>query len=212
MILDTILTSEKIILQGGGEHAKVVLDCLLSQGLEVLGLFDPKFTGELFGVPQRGVYDPAFAPEAKAIIAIGDNAVRKKVAFTTTHAFTTAIHSSCIVSKHAQVGVGSMILHGAIVQAQTKVGAHVIVNTAASVDHDCVLEDYVHIAPRVVVCGRVHVGEGTMVGAGAVILPGILIGTWAIIGAGAVVTKDVADGAVVMGNPAKVKSNLKSEI
>ena len=81
-------------MQGGGEHAKVVLDCLLSQGVEVIALFDPKYTGELFGVPQRGVYDPAFAPDARAIIAIGNNALRKKVTSITRHAFTNAIHSS----------------------------------------------------------------------------------------------------------------------
>lgn len=190
-------------MQGGGEHAKVVLDCLLSQGVEVLALFDPKYTGELFGVQQRGVYDPAFAPDAKAIIAIGDNAVRKKVVSTTRHTFTNAIHSSCIISKQVHLGEGNMILHGAIVQAQTKIGNHVIVNTAVSVDHDCVLEDYVHVAPRAVLCGRVHVGEGTLVGAGSVILPGIRIGAWAIVGAGAVVTKDVPDGAMVVGNPAR---------
>jgi len=194
----------QIILQGGGEHAKVVLDGLLSQGIEVLALFDPKYTGELFGVPQRGVYDPDFAPDAKAIIAIGNNAVRKKVTSITTHAFTNAIHSSCIVSKYIELGEGNMILQGAIVQAQTKIGNHVIVNTAASVDHDCILDDYVHIAPRAVLCGRVCVGEGTLIGAGAVILPGIRIGAWATIGAGAVVTKDVKDGVMVVGNPGRI--------
>jgi sugar O-acyltransferase (sialic acid O-acetyltransferase NeuD family) len=198
------LKKGKVILQGGGEHAKVVLDCLLSQGIEVLALFDPKYTGELFGVSQRGVYDPAFAPGAKAIVAIGNNRVRQRVAFITKHDFSNAIHSSCIVSNHVALGEGIMILHGAIVQAQTKIGNHVIVNTAASVDHDCVLDDFVHVAPRAVLCGRVSVGEGTLIGAGAVILPGIRIGAWATVGAGAVVTKDVPDGAMVIGNPARV--------
>lgn len=181
----------------------MVLDCLLSQGMEVLALFDPKYTGELFGVPQQGVYDPAFAPDAKVIIAIGDNGVRKKVALLTTHGFTNAIHSSSIMSNYVQLGEGNMILHGAIVQAQTKIGNHVIVNTAASVDHDCELGDYVHIAPRAVLCGRVRVGEGVLIGAGAVILPGIRIGAWATVGAGAVVTKDVREGVVVVGNPGR---------
>lgn len=194
----------KIILQGGGEHAKVVLDALLSQGMKVLALFDPKYSGELFGVPQRGVYDPFFAPEAKAIVAIGNNSIRKKVALDTKHAFTRIIHASSVVSGFAQVGAGSMILHGAIVQANTKIGEHVIVNTAASVDHDGVLENYGHIAPRAVLCGRVHVGEGALIGAGAVILPGIRIGAWAVVGAGAVVTKDVPAGVTVVGNPARV--------
>jgi sugar O-acyltransferase (sialic acid O-acetyltransferase NeuD family) len=190
-------------MQGGGEHAKVVLDCLLSLGIEVLALFDPKYTGELLGVPQRGVYDPAFNPDAKAIVAIGDNALRKKVVSLTRHSFTSAIHSSCGVSIHSKIGTGCMILHGVIVQIHTIIGDHVIINTASSIDHDCVIHDYVHIAPRAVLCGRVKVGEGAFIGAGAVILPGISIGSWATVGAGAVVTKDVPDGVTVVGNPAK---------
>jgi sugar O-acyltransferase (sialic acid O-acetyltransferase NeuD family) len=191
-----------IILQGGGEHAKVVLDCLLEQGANVLALFDPKYHGELFGVAQRGQYDPTFAPEAKALIAIGDNAVRKRVAAITRHSFINAIHSTAIISTRAKVGNGCMVLHGAIVQAQTVIGDHVIINTAASIDHDCEINNFVHIAPRAVLCGRVKVGEGALIGAGAVVLPGISIGAWATVGAGAVVTKDVAEGAILVGNPA----------
>lgn len=193
----------KVILQGGGEHAKVVLDCLLVQGVEVLALFDPKYSGDLFGVPQRGVYDPDFMPDAKAIVAIGINAVRKKVAELTKHGFTNARHPSAVVSPNAMLGTGIMILHGVIIQPHAKIGNHVILNTGASIDHDCVIGDYVHLAPRSVLCGRVTIGEGTLVGAGAVILPGITIGAWATVGAGSVVTKDVPDGAVVKGNPAR---------
>jgi len=202
------LNGIKIILQGGGEHAKVVLDCLLSQGIEVLALFDPKYNDELLGVRQRGVYDPSFSPDARAIVAIGDNALRKKVALNTKHEFSTAIHSSCIISSHASIGNGCMILHGAIVQTHTRIGNHVIINTASSVDHDCEISDYVHIAPRAVLCGRIKLGEGAFIGAGAVILPGISIGAWATVGAGAVVTKDVSEGVVVIGNPAR-QLNLK---
>ena len=198
------MATTKIILQGGGQHAKVVLDCLLSQGIDVLALFDPKYTGELFGVKQMGVYDPLFEPSAKAIVAIGDNALRKSVVAKTSHVFGKAIHSSCIISDHTTIGIGVMILHGAIVQAHTTIGDHVILNTSVSVDHDCIVEEFAHIAPRSVLCGRVHVHKGAMVGAGSVILPGIHIGEWATVGAGAVVTNDVPAYATVVGNPARI--------
>jgi sugar O-acyltransferase (sialic acid O-acetyltransferase NeuD family) len=195
----------KIILQGGGEHARVVLDALLTQNANVVGLFDPKYSGELFGVPQRGAYDPSFEGDAKAIIAIGDNAIRKKVAGYTAHSFTNVIHSSVILSPSAFLGVGNMILHGAIIQAQALIGDHVIINTGAQVDHDCKIGDFAHLAPGVVLCGMVSIGEGAFIGAGAVILPGRKIGAWSTVGAGSVVLQDIPDNAVAVGNPARIK-------
>lgn len=194
----------KVILQGGGEHARVVLDALLSMGVEVVGIFDPKYQGELFGVPQRGVYDPSFEKDARALVAIGNNETRQKAVRNTRHDFTTCIHHSAIVSVYVSIGEGSMILHGTIVQPGVKLGKHVIVNTKASIDHDCRIGDFVHVAPGATLCGTVEVGEGTLIGAGATVLPGIKIGAWAMIGAGAVVTQDVRDNQTVVGNPARV--------
>ncbi|MBL0744009.1 acetyltransferase [Chryseolinea sp. Jin1] len=193
-----------MILQGGGEHARVVLDCLLAQGATVLALFDPKYSGTLFGVPQRGAYDRSFHPNALALVAIGDNGVRKRVVQNTVHGFTSAVHPSVIFSPFAELGAGSMILHGAIVQAQARIGNHVIVNTGARVDHDCVIGDYVHLAPGVILCGTVQIGEGAFIGAGATIIPGKKVGAWATVGAGAVVIEDVPDYGVAVGNPARV--------
>jgi sugar O-acyltransferase (sialic acid O-acetyltransferase NeuD family) len=199
------VATEKIIVHGGGEHARVVLDCLLAQGKQVLGLFDPKYAGTtLMGVPQWGEYSAEKFPEANAIVAIGNNALRKKVVAKTIHSFTRAIHPSAIVSTFSNVGIGSMVLHGVIIQAQTSVGNHVILNTGARVDHDCNIGDYVHLAPGSILCGTVNIGEGALIGAGAIVLPGITVGDWAVVGAGAVVTRNVPDGVVVVGNPAKI--------
>jgi len=194
----------RVILHGGGEHARVVLDSLLSQPVEVLGIFDPKYSGELFGVKQLGTYDPNFDPVAKAIVSIGDNLLRKKATETMRHLFTSCVHSSAIVSSRATHGHGCMILHGSIVQALSKIGNHVILNTGVQIDHDCIIGDYVHVAPGAILCGAVQVGEGTLIGAGAIILPGRKIGKWATVGAGAVVTGDVPDDTTVAGNPARV--------
>lgn len=194
----------KVILQGGGEHARVVLDCLLGQGIPVVGLFDPKYSGSLFGVKQLGAYDPSAEPGALAVVAIGDNVVRKRVAGITKHSFAQVIHPSVILSQYSTVGTGSMLLHGVIIQAQTRIGDHVIINTGARVDHDNMIGDYVHIAPGAVLCGSVTVGEGTFIGAGSIVIPGIKIGKWATIGAGSVVIRDIPDRALAVGNPARI--------
>ena len=198
------MATTKVLLQGGGGHAKVVLDVLLSEGIVVAALIDAKFSGEMFGVPRMKEYDPTFERDAFVIVAIGDNSIRKKVAELTKHPFTNAIHRSAIISSSVTMGTGNMILHGAILQAQSTIGNHVIINTGAHVDHDCVVEDYAHIAPGAVLCGSVSVGEGTWIASGATVIPGKKIGKWATIGAGAVVLEDIPDFAVAVGNPARV--------
>lgn len=194
----------RTILIGGGQHARVVFDSLVAHGADILALFDPKYSGDLFGVPQKGDYDPSFEPAAGAIVAIGDNASRKRIAERIVHRFTNTIHPSAVLSPVAILGTGNMILQGSIVQSLARLGNHVILNTGAQVDHDCIIGDFVHIAPRAVLCGRVEVGEGSLIGAGATIIPGTKIGAWVTIGAGTVVIDDIPDYAVVVGNPGKI--------
>jgi len=84
-----------------------------------------------------------------------------------------------------------------------KTGKHNIINTGATIDHECILEDYVHISPNATLCGNVRVGEGTHIGAGAVVNPNISIGKWCVIGSGSVVIRNVPDHTKLVGNPAK---------
>jgi sugar O-acyltransferase (sialic acid O-acetyltransferase NeuD family) len=201
---------QKVILQGGGEHARVVVDCLIAQpNVDVIAIFDPKYSGMLFGVPQLGKYDPSFQKDARAIVSIGDNKIRKQVVALTEHEFTNAIHPSVIASPSAGFGDGNMFLHGVIIQSQAQVGNHVIINTGSRVDHDCTIGNYAHLAPGAILCGTVTIGEGAFVGAGAVVIPGKKIGAWAIVGAGSVVTRDIPDHAVAFGNPARIVKMLK---
>lgn len=198
------METNDVILWGGGGHAKVVLESLFSEKRKVAGIFDDQKQGELFGVPYTGQYNPEKLKDAHLIISLGDNTTRKKLAESAKHKFTLTRHTSCVLSPRSIYGAGSMILHGAVVQADTQIGNHVILNTVCSVDHDCRIGDYVHIGPRTVLCGKVHVGEGALIGAGATVAPGVKIGKWSIIGAGSVVIKDVPDYCVAVGNPARV--------
>ncbi|MGZ9197173.1 MAG: DapH/DapD/GlmU-related protein, partial [Candidatus Deferrimicrobiaceae bacterium] len=73
-----------------------------------------------------------------------------------------------------------------------------------SVDHDCAIGDFVHICPGAHLGGAVVVEEGTFLGVGSSVVPGIRIGRWSVIGAGAVVTKDIPDNCTAVGVPARV--------
>jgi sugar O-acyltransferase (sialic acid O-acetyltransferase NeuD family) len=115
----------------------------------------------------------------------------------------TVIHPRAFVAANVVVGEGSQVLAMSAVCAGAKLGCSVIVNTSASIDHECVLENGVHVGPGAHLAGEVHVDEHAFIGTGAVILPRIKIGKGAIIGAGAVVTHEVAPHQTVVGNPAK---------
>lgn len=116
-----------------------------------------------------------------AIVAVGDNEARKREAEAWPHGFVTITHPDALVSRSAVVGLGTVIMAGAIVQTGARIGRHVIINTGASVDHDCVIEDYAHIAPGAHLCGGVHVGEGALIGVGVGIEPGVKIPAWHIV-------------------------------
>lgn len=192
-------------LIGASGHAKVVIDCLQDAGIKVLGLFDanPSITF-LKNFPVIGDYNSNNSEEP-LIISVGDNKIRAKIALKLKgKAFGKAIHPSVLLSDDVEVGEGTVVFHGSIIQSSATIGKHVIVNTAASIDHDCVVGDFVHIAPKVALCGGVSIGEGALLGVGAVVIPGVKIGKWSIIGAGSVVTKNVPDYAVVVGNPARI--------
>jgi sugar O-acyltransferase (sialic acid O-acetyltransferase NeuD family) len=195
----------EVILVGGGGHAKVVADCLLAQGVVVKGFFENSEKGNVLGIPVLGKYNEEVHHNVPVIIAIGDNETRQRIARDEVkHSFFTALHPTAICSGFAVIGEGSMILHGAIVQAGASVGRHVILNTGSQVDHDCKLGDFVHVAPSAVLCGAVEVGDCSLIGANAVVRPKIKIGASVVVGAGSVVVKDVPDYAVIAGNPARI--------
>jgi sugar O-acyltransferase (sialic acid O-acetyltransferase NeuD family) len=181
----------------------VVLDALQATGSNAAAIIDSKYNGELFGVMRYKELPDDFTG-SQAVIAIGDNAVRKKISQDSTHSFINVIHPSALISNHAKVGNGCMILHRSIIQAGAKIGNHVIINTAAQIDHDCEIGNYVHIGPGSVLCGSITIGEGTLIGAGSVIRPGVRVGSWATVGSGAVVVKDIPDYAIVVGNPGRI--------
>lgn len=202
---------KSVFLYGAGGHAKVIIDSLTASGFEVKGLFDDNpNVKELLGHKVFGSYNSEILKESKLIISIGMNNIRKKVEdkLPLDIKYGKAIHPTAIISEHATVCDGSVVMQGAIIQSSTSVGRHCIINTAASVDHDCLLEDFVHISPNATLCGNVFVGEGSQVGAGAVVIPGIRVGKWSLVAAGAVVMRDVPDNVLVMGNPARVVKKL----
>ena len=91
----------------------------------------------------------------------------------------------------------------ACINSSAKIGKHCIINTGAIIEHDNIIEDYVHISPQVALGGTIKVGENTHVGIGATVKNNIEICSNCIIGAGAVVVKDIIEKGTYVGVPAK---------
>ena len=162
-----------------------------------------RFTSEKKGLKKKELFRQV-GQSIESNYAIPDK-TRKKLAekLDVIH-YTKAIHPSAIIDKTVTIDEGSVVMAGSILNIGSRVGKHCIINTAASIDHDCEIADFAHISPNATLCGNVSVDEGAQIGAGAVINPNITIGKWSIVGAGAVIIKDVPDGATVVGNPGRI--------
>jgi len=139
------------------------------------------------------------------VLALGDNTHRACLDQDLRRAgekFSIAKHPSALIAADSSVGDGSMICARVIVGCCSHVGRGVILNTACTIDHHARIDDFVHVAPGVHLGGDVSIGSRSLLGIGAIVLPGVSIGCGAVVGAGAVVTRDVAAGATVVGVPA----------
>lgn len=203
-----LMEKTKVIFIGAGGHAKVLASILEATDSELVAVFDPDKTKEYFyDVKNEGDYITNAHPEAKLLIAIGDNATRKRISQNISHEFAQAIHPSAQIDRLVQLGQGVQVMSSAVINRATIIGHHCIVNSNATVEHDCTIGDFVHIAPGATICGGVTVGEESLVGANATVLPNCVIGKNVIVGAGTVVTKDIPDNTVVTGIPGKIISN-----
>ncbi|MGY2002866.1 acetyltransferase [Blastococcus sp. SYSU DS1024] len=202
---------------GAGGHAQVVIDVLRARGIRVRRQYNDRPENQhpaSFhvhpGIRRTG---PAGFPaiDVPVVLAVGINGERAELDVMLDATFALAIHPSALIAPTAQIGEGTVVLHGAVVQPNARLGRHVLVNTAASVDHDCVVEDYAHISPHATLSGHVHIGEGTHIGAGAVLIPTIKVGRWCRVGAGAVVIRDLPDHCTAVGNPARILPDRSGE-
>lgn len=200
------------IVLGGGGHARVVVDVLRACGAELLGFTDRVRCPDLAdGVPWLGGEDALAAYPADSVYlavgvgAIGDSSTRRRLFLEVQergYECPPLKHPRAVVSPDAQLAEGAQVMAGAVIQPGCRIGPNSIINTRASVDHDCVIGAYVHVAPGATLSGGVVVGDGAHIGVGATVIQGVHIGASSVVGAGAVVLSDPC-GATVVGVPAK---------
>lgn len=205
----------KVLVYGASGHALVVAEIInQSKSYEIAGFLDD-INAHHYGMSLCGSYilggkeclDEFLSKGISSIIvAIGDCSVRRRISLEVKSrgfSLITCIHPSAVIASDVLIGEGTVIAAGAVISVGAKLGNAVIVNTAATIDHECNISDGVHIGPGVSMGGLVTIGEMAWVGVGAAISDRISIGKCSIIGAGSVVVKDIDDGVVAFGCPAK---------
>jgi sugar O-acyltransferase (sialic acid O-acetyltransferase NeuD family) len=170
----------------------VVVSTLQAAGIRVDAVYDddPRCWGStLLGVDVRGPIDEISSTiDATGVLGIGNNSVRERLSKTLPVKWLTAIHPHAFVHPSAVLGEGSVVFAGAVVQPDVVVGRHSIINTCASLDHDCRVGDFVAVGP-----------DGCLLGTGSSVIPNVRIGKDAIVGAGTVVIRDLSKGCTVVG-------------
>jgi sugar O-acyltransferase (sialic acid O-acetyltransferase NeuD family) len=200
---------DKILLIGAGGHARSCIDVLEEENqFEIAGLIekDESISNESLGYPVIGTDDDLKVLRQQyknALITVGQikspkiriklYQLLKELDFT----LPVIVSSQAYVSKHAQIGEGSIIMHGVIINANAKIGNNCIINNRALIEHDAVIGDHCHIATGAIINGEVSVENETFIGSGAVTKQAISIGKNCVIGAGVVLKNDIESNRVV---------------
>lgn len=199
--------SQDLVILGAGGHAKVVISTARSAGFNPVRVYDDteeKWGTTIMGVPIVGSISEFENCQLPAVIAIGNNRVRKALDEWFEKAnWVSIIHASAVVDPSAKVGIGSVVFANAVVQPECVVHRHCIVNTAATLDHDGRMFAYSQIAPGANVAGGVEIGEGAFIGIGASIHQGSKLGEWSTVGGGAFFKGELEPNLIAVGVPAR---------
>jgi sugar O-acyltransferase (sialic acid O-acetyltransferase NeuD family) len=205
--------NKSLILVGGGGHCKSVIDVAESAGYTILGVLDrPEEVGKkVLGYEVIGTDDDMdkFVDIAEFVVTVGqikspDLRIKlHKLIEQVGGELATVVSSTAHVSKYAQLGAGTVVMHQAVVNAGAKIGKGCIINTFANIEHDVVIDDYCHISTGAMVNGGASVGLGTFVGSQSVINQCAVVCERTIIASGSVVNKNIKESGIYAGNPIK---------
>jgi UDP-perosamine 4-acetyltransferase len=201
-----------IVVVGAGGHAKVCIELLRAMGEDVVFCIGGEdAVGDCLGVPILAGDDHIAELRTRgfdrAFIAVGNNRVRRKLGAEVVAAgyrLVNAVSPTAVVSPSARLGAGIAIMAGVVINAESTIGDLAIINTGATVDHDCSIGEAAHVAPQSALAGNVTVGACSFLGIGTIVVPGCDIGDEVMIGAGGVVIADVPAGVTAVGVPVRV--------
>ncbi|TAH67247.1 MAG: acetyltransferase [Anaerolineaceae bacterium] len=201
---------DKLLIIGASGHGKVVADIAIKMNKwqSIAFLDDDETLKQSMGLEVIGKTSDVlkYIDEADFFVAIGNNTTRMRIQEELESnglELVILIHPSSVIGTEVNIGSGSVVMAGVVINSSTVIGKGCIINTSSSVDHDNVIEDYVHISPGANLAGTVTVGRGSWLGIGSTISNNIKICNDCIIGAGAVVVKDITEPGTYVGVPVR---------
>lgn len=205
-------SNEKIVLIGGGGHAKSVIDSLLQRySYEQLSITDRDIRRgtKVCGVSVFGddgmlseLYDLGYIHAVIGVGSIKFTSIRRKVwnnARSIGFIFPPVTDASSIIAKSAKLCDGVYVGKKAVINSDSVVGKFAIINTGAIIEHECRIGEFSHIAVGATICGGCTVENDVFIGANSTVIQGVRIGMNSVIGAGSIVLADVPAGTTVIG-------------
>ena len=201
---------KRLLIVGAGGHGKVVADIAMKMSLweSIAFLDDNDSLGEVLGlkVIDKATEATKYVRDSDLFVAIGNDTIRERTQRELESAgaeLPVLIHPHAVIAQDVEVGVGSVVMAGVVINSCTRIGRGCIINTGATIDHDNIIEDFVHVSPGVNTGGSVRIGTGTWIGLGSKIVNNVNItGGWTG-GAGGVGGKDINIGGTDVGGPAR---------
>lgn len=200
-----------LIIIGAGGHGRVIADIAQKLGVYTsISFLDDGDGKESMGLPIIGKTADVekYIATADIFVAIGNSKIRAKFVeelLLKGATVPTLVHPNAVIGSQVEMGAGTAVMAGAVINPCAKLGKGVIVNTCSSIDHDCMIGDYCHIAIGSHVAGAVTLGTHTWIGAGATVSNNVKICKNCMIGAGGVVVKDITEEGTYIGVPARKK-------
>lgn len=208
---------DKILLVGGGGHCKSIIDSIIEKDeYEIIGIIDKKenvgkniLGFNIIGSDEelKSFYEEGIKKAFISIGSIGNVNIRKKIYDKLKfigYELPIIMDKTSIISRFVNIEEGTYIGKNSIINANSSIGRCCIINTGVLIEHDCYVEEFVHLAPRSILCGNVKVNECSHIGANSVIIQGINIGKETIIGSGSNVVKDINEYSIAYGNPCNI--------
>jgi sugar O-acyltransferase (sialic acid O-acetyltransferase NeuD family) len=198
------MSKELILLVGAGGHARASIDVIEQEGRFALkGLVGhaQEVGTQIFNYPVLGTDAdlPALLSYCKnALVAVGHiKTPEPRIRLFDLLQLNESV-MPVIVSPHASLGAGTIVMHGAIISAGAVVGKNCIINNRSLIEHEAIVASHCHISTGAIINGNANIGLGSFVGSGSIIKQGVRLGSGCVVDMGIAVRHHYSENSLIL--------------